>query len=161
MCLILIKGSTPKNLAIAEMLAIAEFKQQDWVKLLSQDSGTQQPKKRHVGPNVAFPFQDDFSVGTIHGANMKTTTPQETAAAPTTTEVVEIQDDDDNISVLTSKTTSEGHSNVTVGSRVASGSNPVSGPTASSTQSGTASGGSKDPASAGPTGGDTRGPDGK
>jgi hypothetical protein len=52
-----------------------------------------------------------------------------------------------NISVLTSKTTREGHSNLTVESRVASGSNPVSGPTATSTQSGTASGGSKDPAS--------------
>ncbi len=144
----------------SEMSVFAEFEQQDWVKLLSQDSGTQQPKKTHVDPNVVFPFQDDFSVGTIHGANMKTTT-QETAATPTTTEVVEIQDNDDNISVLISKTTSEGHSNVTVGSRVASGSNPVSGPTAASTQSGTASGGLKDPASAGPTGGDARGPDGK
>ncbi len=91
---------------------------------------------------------------------MKTTT-QETAATPTMTEVVEIQDNNDNISVLTSKTTSKGHSNVTVGSRVASGSNPVSGPTATSTQSGTTSRGLKDPASAGPTGGDAGGPDGK
>ncbi len=142
------------------MLAITKFEQQDWVKLLSQDSGTQQQKKTHVNPNVAFPFQDDFLIGTIHGANMKTTT-QETAAAPTTTEVVEIQDNNDNISVLTSKATSEGHSNVTVGSQVASGSNPISGPTAASTQSGTTSGGSKDPASAGPTGGDAGGSDGK
>ncbi len=144
----------------SEMSAIAKFEQQDLVKLLSQDSGTQQPKKMHVDPNVAFPFQDDFLVGTIHGANMKTTT-QETAATTTMTEVVEIQDDDENISVLTSKTTSKGHSNLTVESRVASGSNPVSGPTATSTQSGTASGGSKDLASAGPTGGDAGGPDGK
>ncbi len=142
------------------MLAIAKFKQQDWVKFLSQDSGTQQPKKMHVNTNVTFPFQDDFSVGTIHGTNMKTTT-QETAAAPTATEVVEIQDNNDNISVLTLKTTSKGHPNVTVGSRVASGSNPVSGPTAAFPQSGTASGGSKDPASAGPTGGDSGGPDSK
>jgi hypothetical protein len=144
----------------SEMSAIAKFEQQDWVKLLSQDSGTQQPKKTHVDPNVAFPFQDDFLVGMIHGANMKTTT-QETTAAPTMMKVVEIQDNNDNISVLTSKTTSEGHSNVTAGSRVASGSNPVSGPTAASTQSGTASRGLKDPASAGPTGGDAGGPDGK
>jgi hypothetical protein len=66
----------------SEMLAIAKFEQQHWVKLLSQNSSTQQPKKTHIDPNVAFPFQDDFLVGTIHGANVKTTT-QETAAAPT------------------------------------------------------------------------------
>ncbi len=144
----------------SEMLAIAKFEQQDWVKLLSQNSSTQQPKKMHVNPNVAFPFQDDFLVGTIHGANVKTT-PQETAAAPTTTEVVEIQDNDDDVSVLTSKTTNKGHSNVTVGSRFASGSNPISGPTAASTQSGIARRGSKDPASANPTGGDAEELDGK
>jgi hypothetical protein len=114
----------------------------------------------HVDPNVVFSFQDDFSVGTIHGANVKTTT-QETVAAPTTMEVVEIQDNDDDVSVLTSKTTSKEHSNITVGSRVASGSNPISCPTATSTQSRTTSGELKDPASTGPTGEDAGGPDGK
>ncbi len=54
--------------AQSKMSAIAEFKQQDWVMLLLQDSNAQQPTKAQVNPNVAFPIQDDFSVGTIHGA---------------------------------------------------------------------------------------------
>jgi hypothetical protein len=137
----------------SEMSVIAKFEEQDWVKLLSQDSSTQRPKKTHADPNVAFPFQDDFSVGTIHGANVKTTI-QETAAAPTVTDVVEIQDGNDDISMLTSKTTCEGHSNATLGSQVASGSNLVSGPTAAPTESGTANG-------AVPTGGGAGGLDGK
>jgi hypothetical protein len=40
----------------SEMLAIAEFEQQDWVKLLLQDGNVQQPAKMHVDPNVVFPF---------------------------------------------------------------------------------------------------------
>jgi hypothetical protein len=142
--------------AQSEMLAIKEFKQQDWVKLLLQDSGAQQPTKAHVNPNVAFPFQDDFSIRTIHGANAKAST-QSTAAAPTATEVVEIQDKEDDVSVLTAKTTSKAQSEVTVGSWVASGSNPVSGPTAVSTQPGAASGGSDDLASNGLAGRDVGG----
>jgi hypothetical protein len=137
----------------SEMSAIDGFEEQDWVKLVSQDSSTQRPKKTHVDPNVAFPFQDDFLVGTIHGANVKTTI-QETAAAPTATDVVELQDGDDDVSVLTSKTTCEGHSNATLGSRVASSSNLFSSPTAAHTESGTTNG-------AVPTGGGAGGPDGK
>jgi hypothetical protein len=57
------------------MLAIAEFKQQDWMKLLKQDGNTQQLTMVHINPNVAFPFQDDFSVGTIHGGDAKPTAP--------------------------------------------------------------------------------------
>ncbi len=143
-----------------EMSAIVEFKQQDWVKLLSQDSGVQQPTNAHVNPNVAFSFQDDFSVVTFHGANAKAAT-LSAAATPTTTEVVEIQDDEDNVSVLTAKTTSEAQSDVAIGSQVASGSNPVSGPTAVSTQPRAASGGSDDPASNGLAGGAVGGPMGK
>jgi hypothetical protein len=71
------------------MSAIEEFKQQDWVKLLSQDDCAQQPKRTHVDPNVAFPFQDDFSVGTIHGANAKTAN-QDAVTAPAAAKVVEI-----------------------------------------------------------------------
>jgi hypothetical protein len=138
--------------AQSEMSAIAEFEQQDWVKLLSQDDRAQQPKRTHVNPNVAFPFQDDFSVGTIHGANAKTAN-QDAVAAPAAAEVVKIQDNNDDVSMLTLKTESKGCTDVTVGSQFASGSNPDSGPTADSTQSGIASGGSKDPASAGPAGG--------
>jgi hypothetical protein len=142
------------------MSAIKEFKWQDWVKLLLQDSGTQQPTKAHVNPNVAFPFQDGFSVGTIHGANAKASTPS-AAVAPTMTEVVEIQDNKDDVSVLTAKTNSKAQPKVAVGSRVASGSNPLSGPTPVSTQPGAASGESDDPASNGLAGGAIGGPIGK
>jgi hypothetical protein len=79
------------------MAAITEFEQQDWVQQLAQGSTFQNTTKQHVDPNVAFPFQDDFSVGTIHGANAKTLT-------PTANNVVEIQDDGDDVSVPTMKT---------------------------------------------------------
>jgi hypothetical protein len=68
--------------------SIAEFEQQDWVKLLAQDGNTQQLTKAHVDPNVAFPFQDDFSVRTIHGGDAK-------PAAPNAKETMEIQDNKD------------------------------------------------------------------
>ncbi len=146
--------------AQSKMSPIVKFEQQDWVKLLLQDRGTQQPTKAHVNPNVAFPFQDDFSIGTIHGANAKAATPS-AAATPTTTEVVGIQDNKDNVSVLTAKTTSKAQSKVAVGSRVAFGSNPISGPTAISTQPGATSGGLDDPASNGLASGAVGGPMGK
>jgi hypothetical protein len=127
---------------------------------LSQDSGGRQPTNAHVDPNVAFPFQDNFSIGTIHRANQKTSTPG-AAAAQTATEVVEIQDNKDNVSVLTAKTTSKILTDVAIGSRFASGSNPVSGPTSISTQSGATSGGLEDPASDSPAGRAVGGPRGK
>jgi hypothetical protein len=130
----------------SKMSAIAEFEQQDWVNLLVQDGNTQQSIKVHINPNVAFPFQDDFSIGTIHRGDAKPT-------APSAKDIVEIQDDNDNVSVLTMKTSSGAQSNVVIGSRVASGSNPVSGPTANSTQPGAAGGGLEDPASKGPASG--------
>ncbi len=47
---------------------------------------------------MAFPFQDDFSVGTIHGA--KVTTPTQNMAEPTTmAEVLEIDNVDNDVSV--------------------------------------------------------------
>jgi hypothetical protein len=79
------------------------------VKLLLQDNSTQQPKKAHVNPNMAFPFKDDFFVGTIHGTNAKAPTPS-AAAAPSAAEVVEIQDNRDNVSVLSAKTASKAQS---------------------------------------------------
>jgi len=111
--------------------------------------------KQHVDPNVAFPFDDDFSVGTIHGAN--------TAKQPTPTAgaVVEIQDDEDDVSILTTNTGADNRPEVVVGSQAPSGSNPVVGPTAAATQTETASGGSSDPASTGPAGGAAGGPVGK
>jgi hypothetical protein len=120
-----------------------------------QGNAVQGTTKQHVDPNVAFPFQDEFSVGAIYGANANK------ADTPNVNKVVEIQDNNEDISVLTTKTAGETQLEVVVGSRVASGSNPVSGPTANSTQPGTASGGSEDPASVGPAGGAAGGPNGK
>ncbi len=54
--------------AQSELSAVMEFKNQDWVKNIAQ-ADQHNLKKKHVDPNVAFPFQDDFSVGTIHGKN--------------------------------------------------------------------------------------------
>jgi hypothetical protein len=139
-----------------ENAAIAEFKQQDWVQQLT--GGGKQTKgaeKQHVDPNVAFLFDDHFSVGTIHGANAAK------QPTPTAGAVVEIQDNKDNVSVLTTKTGADNQPEVVVGSRAPSGSNPVIGPTAAATQTKTVSEGSSDPASAGPAGGAIGGPVGK
>ena len=131
-----------------ENAAIAEFEQQDWVQQLT--GGGKQTKgaaKQHVDPIVAFPFDDNFSIGTIHRAN---TAKQTTLTAGA---VVEIQDNKDDVSVLMTKTGADNQPEVVVGSRAPSGSNPVVGPTAAATQTKTVSGGSSDPASAGPAGG--------
>ena len=104
---------------------------------------------------MAFPFDDDFSIGTIHGANAAV------HPTPNTGEVVEIQDDKDDASIQTTKTGTENQPEVVVGSRTPSGSNPIVGPTAVATQTVTASGGSSDPASAGPAGEAAGGPVGK
>jgi hypothetical protein len=56
---------------------------------------------------VAFPFQDDFSVGMMYGANAK-------AVTPNINEVIEIQDDEDNVSILTTKTAGESQYKVVV-----------------------------------------------
>jgi hypothetical protein len=125
----------------SEEAEIADFKQQDWVRQLAQEENQGQSTKKHVDPNVAFPFQDDFSIGTIHGANAKTTT-------PSSSDIIEIQDNKDDISVLTTKT-AIAQSEVVAGSWVASDSNPVSGPTANSTPPGAAGAGSYDPTSTG------------
>ena len=140
----------------AEMASIAEFEQQDWVKLLTQDGGTGASMTTRNDPNVAFNFQDNFSVGMIHGTNVRAVG-RDTADATAKTDVVEVDDKDNNVSVLTTKTTSEAQNEVNVGSRVAASSNPIVGPAASSTQSGTAHEGSTDPPGAGSAGGDAGG----
>ncbi len=91
---------------------------------------------------MAFSFQDKFSIGTIHGATAKATT-------PSSLDIVEIQDNEDNICILTTKIASRAQSEVVVGSWVASNSNPVSSRTADSTPPGAAGDGSEDPASTG------------
>ncbi len=139
------------------MAAIAEFEQPNWVQQLTGGGSTSNvPARPHVNPNVAFPFKDNFSIGTIHGANANAK-----QSSPTANEVVEIQDNEDEVSVLTTKTIADNQSEVVVGSRVASGSNPVVGPTPESTQTKTASRGSTDPASAGPAGRVAGGPVGE
>jgi hypothetical protein len=90
--------------AQSEMSAIAEFKQLDWVKSLSQDNASSSNKKRHVDPNLAFPFQDDFSVGTIHGSNLA---PTNSGMQPALSETIVIGDEDHDISILTSKTSAD------------------------------------------------------
>ncbi len=69
--------SSPR--AMLKMSAIAEFIQQDWVESILQGNHSSSSKKKYVDPNVAFPFQDDFSVGTIHIANV---TPANSRTAP-------------------------------------------------------------------------------
>ncbi len=54
----------------SELLEVIKFENQDWVKSLAQ-ADSSPPKKHSVDPNAAFPFQDDFSVGTIHGMSAK------------------------------------------------------------------------------------------
>ncbi len=147
--------TSPK--AMTKMVAIAEFEQQDWVQHLTGGGSTlHSTAEQHVDPNAAFPFEDNFSVGTIYGANA-TAKP----SSPTVNKVVEIQDEEDDVSILTTKTRADNQSKVVVGSRAASGSNPFIGPTAESTQTKTASRGSPDPASAGPAGGAAGGTGGK
>jgi hypothetical protein len=131
--------------AQTEMAAIADFNQQDWVKQLTQEENPRQTTKKLVDPKMAFPFQDNFSVGTIHGANAK-------AAIPSTLDIVEIQDNEQDINILTTKTASGAQSEVVVGSRVAFGSNPISDPTTNSTPPGAAGDGLDDPFSASPGG---------
>jgi hypothetical protein len=107
----------------SEAADVAEFKNQDWVKdiLNGDSSGKKRSMKAYANPNVAFPFEDNFSVRTIHGMNTpqppvvppanKTTPissrPTETSNNQTAT--IEILDNDaeDNVSVLKTKTQEE------------------------------------------------------
>jgi hypothetical protein len=92
---------------------------------------------------MAFPFQDDFSVGTIHRINMK---PPSKDQGVEEAKAIEILDNDDDVSVFTTKTQDEllalllqerRKSKSAIGRRAASGTNPlVSGPTANVTPAG-------------------------
>ena len=84
----------------SELLAVIEFENQDWVKNLAHTNNSAPPKK-YVDPKAAFPFQDNFSVGTIHGTNMK---PPSTDQGAGEAEVIEIVSNDDDVSLLTTKT---------------------------------------------------------
>jgi hypothetical protein len=95
---------TPPN-AQSELSAVKEFKNQDWVKNIAQVEQTNLTTK-HVDPNAAFPFQDDFLVRNIHGKNMAVQSNKQEKGMGTkdSTTVIKITDDDDDISALTSKT---------------------------------------------------------
>ncbi len=84
----------------SELSAVIEFKNQGWVKNLAQANKTNH-KKNYVNPNAAFPFQDNFSVGTIHSTNMKPSSKDQSAEKA---KVIEIVDDNDDFRVLTTKT---------------------------------------------------------
>ncbi len=74
-----------------ELSAVMEFKNQDWIKNIAQ-ADQSNIKMKHVNPNTAFPFQDDLSVGTIHGKN-KAAQPKdqiEGTGAKDTTKVIKI-----------------------------------------------------------------------
>jgi hypothetical protein len=120
----------------SELSEVIEFENQDWVKILAQADNSA-PTKKHVDPNAAFPFQDEFSVGTIHGANM--TSPSNDQGAEMG-KVVEIVDDDDGVSVLTSKTqdlNERQRSTSAIGRRAASRVDScASGPTTNATPAG-------------------------
>ncbi len=64
----------------SEAADVAEFENQDWVKdiLNGDSSGEKRSVKAYANPNVAVPFKDNFSVGTIHGTN----TPQPPVVSP-------------------------------------------------------------------------------
>jgi hypothetical protein len=107
----------------SEAADVAEFKNQDWVKdiLNGDSSGKKRSAKAYANPNVAFPFEGNFSVWTIHGANtpQPPVVPPANKAAPISlrptetsnnqTATIEILDDnaEDNVSVLTTKTQEE------------------------------------------------------
>ena len=55
----------PKS--VLEMSAVYKFESLDWVKNIVQ--ANHNLKKKHVDPAAAFNFEEDFSVGTIHGKN--------------------------------------------------------------------------------------------
>ncbi len=122
----------------SEIAAVAEFENQDWVQDIFQVNSNPTTEKVYIDPNVVFPFQDDFSVGTIHSTNAgtkKSNTQQETGNKSNEEGVSKILDNDDkdDVSVLTTKTEDElvallvqarkQLSGASVGSQVASGSN--------------------------------------
>ncbi len=128
--------------AQSEMAVVAEFKSQVWVRDLLQATFNPAKEKTFVDPNVAFPFQDDFLVGTIHGVNTGTnrSTAQQAGGGKSNNEgAIEILDNEDNndMSILTSKTQDKlvallvqarrQLSSAPVGSRVASGSDTLPG----------------------------------
>ncbi len=119
------------------MSAVYKFESLDWVKDIVH--AKHNPTKKHVDPTAAFNFEEDFSVGTIHGKN-------NAIHAATTgkgaTMAIELSDNN-NVSILMSKTQDNTDALVkqeqrrsmrSAGDRVATGSRPSAiGPTANAT----------------------------
>ncbi len=137
--------------AQSEMAAVADFENQDWVRDIIQATSNPSKEKAYVDPNVAFPFEDNFLVSTIHGTNTRTKKSNTKQAASDNSNdegVIEIldNDDEDNVSALTTKTQDKlvallvkarkQLSGASISSRVASGSDlpPGSGPAATLSQ---------------------------
>ena len=80
------------------MSAVYKFKSLDWVKNIVQTNHNL--KKMHVDPTAAFDFEDDFSVGTIHGKNNAIPTRK---VGTDMTAVIEVANDDE-VSLISSKT---------------------------------------------------------
>ena len=122
------------------MSAVYKFESLDWVKdiVLAKHN----PTKKHVDPTAAFNFEEDFSIGTIHGKN-------DAIHAATTgkgaTTAIELSDDND-VSILMSKMQDDTdalikqeqrRSTRSAGDRVATGSRTSAiGPTADATPAG-------------------------
>ncbi len=122
------------------MPAVYKFESLDWVKDIMH--AEHNPTKKHVDPTAAFNFEEDFSVGTIHGKNNVIHTVTTGKGATTAIEL----SDDDNVSILTSKTQDDTDALVeqeqrrstrSPGDRVATGSrHSAIGPTADATPAG-------------------------
>jgi hypothetical protein len=113
--------------SLSEMSAVYKFESLDWVKnILQADHNS---TKKHVDPTAAFNFEENFSVGTIHGKN-DTIHPR--TIGKEVTEVIELTDVN-NVSILSSKTQDNlvalvvqerRRSMLTAGTRVATGPRP-------------------------------------
>jgi hypothetical protein len=119
------------------MSAVYKFESLDWVKDIV--NAKHNPTKKHVDPTAAFNFEEDFSVGTIHGKNNAIHAATTGKGATTAIEL----SDNNNVSMLTSKMQDNTDALVkqeqrrsmrSAGDRVATGSRPSAiGPTADAT----------------------------
>jgi hypothetical protein len=113
--------------SLTEMSAMYKFESLDWIKNIVQ--ANHNSTKKHVDPTTAFNFEEDFSVGTIHGKNDAI---HARTIGKEATKVIELTDDDD-VSILLSKTQDKlvalvvqerRRSMLAAGTRVATGSRP-------------------------------------
>ena len=106
--------TSPRSLS--EMSAVYEFESLDWVQNIVQTD--LQTKRKHVDPTAAFNFEEDFSVGTIHGRNDEL--PPRKVGTDTTAAIEVVEDD---VGSVNSSKTQDGLVAAS-GVRVASGSTP-------------------------------------